>query len=178
VVSYDPAWAARFERWRARIAGALGATAMAIEHVGSTSVPGLHAKPIVDIQVSVAEPDGEDAYVPALASIGLQLRSRDSLHRFLRPFRGHPREVHVHVCAAGSEWEREHLLLRDYLRAHPGAARTYGDTKRELAIRWRDDSVAYGEAKTTVILEALRSAQEWAARTRWGVARPGKALTA
>lgn len=174
LVPYDPAWPARFERWRARIAGALGTHGLAIEHVGSTAVPGLHAKPIVDIQVSVADLDDEDAYVPALASVGLQLRSRDSLHRFLRPVRGQPREVHVHVCAAGGEWEREHLLLRDYLRAHRVAAHTYGATKQELAAEWREDPAAYTEAKTAVILDALSAAAEWASQTGWGVAGPGR----
>ncbi len=169
IVTYDPGWPARFERWRARIATALGTTALAIEHLGSTSVPGLAAKPIVDIQMSVAELEDESAYVPALAELGLQLRTRDALHRHLRPFAGRPRDVHVHVCAQGGNWEREHLLLRDYLRTHPHAVLAYATAKQELAVRWREDSVAYGEAKSDVILTALRAAEEWAATTGWTV---------
>ncbi len=169
VVAYDPGWPAHFERWRARIAAALGTTALAIDHVGSTAVPRLAAKPIIDIQVSVPELEDEGAYVPALAELGLQLRTRDALHRFLRPFAGRPRDVHVHVCAQGGNWEREHLLLRDYLRTQPHALLSYGAAKQALAPRWREDSVAYGEAKSDVILETLKAAEEWAVSTGWSV---------
>ena len=79
--------------------------------------------------------------------------------------------MHVHVCAAGGDWEREHLLLRDYLRAHPHAVHAYGAAKHELAVRWREDTVAYGEAKSDVILPALHAAEEWAANTGWSAAR-------
>jgi GrpB-like predicted nucleotidyltransferase (UPF0157 family) len=171
VITYDPEWPARFEQWRARIVAVLGIAALAIEHVGSTAVPGLAAKPIIDIQVSVAELEDEGAYVPALAQVGLQLRSRDALHRFLRPFADRPRDVHVHVCAEGGSWEREHLLLRDYLRTHPHAVSTYGATKQDLAPRWREDSVAYGEAKSDVIIQTLQTAEEWATSTGWTVGR-------
>ncbi|HLY47812.1 MAG TPA: GrpB family protein [Solirubrobacteraceae bacterium] len=177
IVAYDPGWPERFERWRARIAGVLGRSALAIEHVGSTSVPGLAAKPIVDIQVSVAALENESAYVPALAEVGLQLRSRDELHRHLRPFAGFPRDVHVHVCAQGETWEREHLLLRDYLRTHPHAVLAYGAAKQELAVRWREDSVAYSEAKSDVILDTLRAAEDWAASTGWAVGGEARRLT-
>ena len=85
VADYDPAWPKADERWRRRVAAALGRTAIRIEYVGSTSVPGLAAKPIVDIQVSVADLGGEPRYVPPLQATGLVLRSRDELHRFLRP---------------------------------------------------------------------------------------------
>ncbi len=78
---------------------------MRIEHVGSTSVPGPAAKPIVDVQVSAADLDDEAAYVPPIEAVGLQLRSRDELHRYFRPFRGAPRDIHVHVCHVGSALE-------------------------------------------------------------------------
>jgi GrpB-like predicted nucleotidyltransferase (UPF0157 family) len=134
ITGYDPAWPQTYERWRQRVAAALGRTAIRIDHVGSTSVPGLAAKPIVDIQVSVADPGGEPRYVPPLQAIGLVLRSRDELHRFLRPPAGQPREVHVHVCAAGGQWENDHLLFRDYLRAHPAACRRYAEAKRAAVV--------------------------------------------
>lgn len=169
VVAYDATWPERFEHWRARISAGLGARALAIEHVGSTAVPGLCAKPIVDIQISVVDQEDESAYAPALAGVGLQLSSRDSLHRYLRPFPKRPREVHAHVCSAGSVWEREHLLFRDYLRFHPQAASAYGEAKRQLADRWREDRAAYSEAKSPVILAALRAAEEWAASLGWQV---------
>ena len=167
VVDYDPAWPQTYERWRQRVAAALGRTAIRIEHVGSTSVPGLAAKPITDIQVSVADLGGEPSYVPPLQAIGLVLRSRDELHRLLRPPAGQPHEVHVHVCAAGGQWERDHLLFRDYLRAHPAACLRYAEAKRASVRRWSDDGWAYTEAKTGVILDVLEQAEDWATATNW-----------
>ena len=164
VVAYDPAWPGRYQWWRDRLAGQLGGTALRIEHVGSTAVPGLPAKPTIDVQVSVADLDEESRYVPQIEQVGVQLRSRDTLHRFFRPFAGQPREVHVHVCQAGSEWESEHLLFRDYLRSHPGARDAYAQVKWEAAAVWWDDRIAYTEAKTAVILDLLHAAQAWRAR--------------
>lgn len=73
-------------------------------------MPGLAAKPVIDVQVSLDDPSHESDYVPALASLGLELRSRDDEHRFLRPFSEIPREVQVHVCLTGSAWERDRCL--------------------------------------------------------------------
>jgi len=159
VVDYDPEWPDQFERWRLLIRSALGPTAVRIEHVGSTSVVGLAAKPIVDVQVSIERLAAEDEYVPALEAVGLQLRSRDDWHRYFRPFPGQPRDVHVHVCAAGSEWEREHLLFRDYLRASPDVCDRYVQAKREAAEIWSDDGIAYTDAKTEIILAILEAAE-------------------
>jgi GrpB-like predicted nucleotidyltransferase (UPF0157 family) len=167
VVDYDPAWPRIYGRWRQRVTAALSGAAIRIEHVGSTSVPGLAAKPIVDIQVSVADLGGEPRYVPPLQAIGLVLRSRDELHRYFRPPADQPYEVHVHVCAAGGQWERDHLLFRDYLRAHPAACLRYAAAKRANARRWGDDGWAYTEAKTGVILDILEQAEDWALATGW-----------
>ena len=167
VVDYDPGWPQTYERWQQRASAALGRAAIRIEHVGSTSVPGLAAKPIVDIQVSVADLGGEPRYVPPLQAIGLVLRSRDELHRYLRPPAGQPYEVHVHVCAAGGQWEHDHLLFRDYLRAHPAACLRYAEAKRAAARRWSDDGWAYTDAKTGVILDVLKQAEDWAVVTGW-----------
>ena len=166
VVPYDPAWADRFESWRQRLAGILP-TARRIDHVGSTAVPGLAAKPVVDIQVSLADPTHESEYVPQLAGLGLELRSRDDEHRFFRPFSGTPREVHVHVCPAGSVWESDHVLFRDYLREAPAARDQYLAAKLDAAERWRDDRVAYADAKTAVILRVMHDARAWAAQNGW-----------
>jgi GrpB-like predicted nucleotidyltransferase (UPF0157 family) len=160
VVDYDPAWPRRYERWHATLRSCLGDTALRIEHVGSTSVPGLAAKPIVDIQVSVADLQDEPRYVPPLERAGVQLRSRDDEHRFFRPFPGTPRDVQVHVCAIGSAWEREHLLFRDYLRAHPEACDAYAAAKREAAAIWSDDGYAYTDAKSELVRAILDTARE------------------
>jgi len=167
VVAYDKEWPARFGSWRDLIAGVLEGVELRIDHIGSTSVPGLAAKPIVDVEVSVADISDEDTYVPDLDLLGIQLRSRDDLHRYFRPFAGRPRDVHIHVCPSGSEWEREHLLFRDYLRAKPAACEAYAEAKREASRVWMDDLWAYTDAKSGVILEILDEAQAWASATNW-----------
>jgi GrpB-like predicted nucleotidyltransferase (UPF0157 family) len=167
VVPYDPAWPAAFRVWRDRLAGHLGTAAQRIEHVGSTSVPGLAAKPIVDIQVSVASLGQEGVYVAPCQATGLQLRARDDEHRFFRPPAGRPREVHVHVCASGGSWERVHLLFRDFLRVSSRARESYAAMKREAALVWRDDRMGYTEAKNDLILDLLDEAEQWAAADGW-----------
>jgi GrpB-like predicted nucleotidyltransferase (UPF0157 family) len=169
VVRYDPAWPARFEAWRGSLASLLGPAARRIEHVGSTSVPGLAAKPIVDIQVSVTALNDEDGYVLPCETAGLQLRFRDDEHRYFQPPPGRPRDVHVHVCQQGGRWERVHLLFRDYLRSSGDARDAYAAVKREAARVWIDQLAAYGEAKSDVILGILDRAEDWAAATGWAV---------
>jgi GrpB-like predicted nucleotidyltransferase (UPF0157 family) len=159
VVDYDPRWPDRFAEWSGVVKRALGSTAVRVEHVGSTSVPGLAAKPVVDVQVSVRDLADEAAYVPQLEAVGLQLRSRDVFHRYFRPFAGRPRDVHVHVCEVGSEWEADHLLFRDHLRTDPEARDHYARAKREAAALWSDDGIAYTEAKTAVVLHHLEEAR-------------------
>ena len=150
VAAYDASWPGRYQRWRDRlVARRLADTALRIEHVGSSAVPGLAAKPTIDVQVSVADLDDESRYVAPIEQAGVQLRSRDALHRFLRPFAGQPREVHVHVCQAGSDWECEHLLFRDYLRSHPAArdASDPGGNNTQHVHVVPDDRIARTEAK-------------------------------
>jgi GrpB-like predicted nucleotidyltransferase (UPF0157 family) len=164
IVPYDEAWPDRYSRWRSRLAGALGSGALRIDHPGSTSVPGLAAKPTIDIQVSVARLEDEPGYVAPIEALGVQLRSRDVEHRFFRPFSGLPRDVHIHVCASGSEWERRHLLFRDYLRASPHAREAYARSKFLAAERWSDDRIAYTDAKDGTIRELIAEAEAWATR--------------
>jgi GrpB-like predicted nucleotidyltransferase (UPF0157 family) len=167
VVPYDPGWPERFEAWRGRLAGLLGPVACRIEHVGSTSVPGLAAKPIVDIQVSVPDMENEDGYVPVCETAGLQLRFRDHEHRYLQPVPGRPRDVHVHVCQQGGDWERVHLLFRDYLRDSAAGRDAYVAAKHDAARLWADQGAAYTEAKSDVILVLLDQAEAWAKATGW-----------
>ena len=169
LVPYDPEWPRRFARWRGRIRAALSATALRTEHVGSTSVPGLAAKPVIDIQVSVADIADEARYAGPLEPLGLQLSNRDDVHRYFSPIPEQPRELHLHVCQAGSAWERDHLLFRDYLRAHPAAADRYFAGKRAAAVTWRDDRWAYTEAKTDIILDILDDAEAWSRATGWAL---------
>jgi GrpB-like predicted nucleotidyltransferase (UPF0157 family) len=148
IADYDPAWPARFEQERRRIEAALGPLALGIQHIGSTAVPGLAAKPIIDVLVEVRDPDDEAAYAQRLESAGYVLRVRESRHRM---FRTPARDVHVHVWAVGSGEVSEYLLLRDWLRANADDRMLYEDAKRALAGRhWRDMN-DYAEAKSPVI---------------------------
>lgn len=157
IVEYDPSWPERFRRWREVLQTALGSAAVRIEHVGSTAVPGLAAKPIIDIQISVADLDDEASYVPQIEAAGVALRSRDAEHRYFRPAPGRPRDVQVHVCVAGGAWERDHVRFRDHLRANPAARRAYADLKRRLAARHVHDRLAYTEGKNEFVERALRA---------------------
>lgn len=180
IVPYRDEWAATFADWRERLQQRLQQTVARIEHVGSTAVPGLAAKPVIDVQVSVRDVDDEASYVPAIESVSVALRSRDPGHRYFRPAADAPRTVQIHVIEAGSEWEREHLLFRDFLRADAETRDRYGRLKLELAERYRDDRLAYNEAKTGFILDTLEDAEEWAAQVGWsmGRARPRSARRA
>jgi GrpB-like predicted nucleotidyltransferase (UPF0157 family) len=159
IVPYDQGWPQLYAGWHERLANALGPTARRIEHVGSTAVPGLPAKPTIDIQISLDDLEDESLYVPPIEALGVQLRSRDLEHRFFRPFSGLPRDVHLHACVVGSEWERRHLLFRDHLRANANAREAYTKAKLLAAERWRDDRIAYTEAKDDQIRELMAAAE-------------------
>ena len=126
IADYDPDWPSWFEEEATILREALGPIAQRIEHVGSTSVPGLAAKPVIDIQVSVASLNPREPIVTPLVAIGYQ-HSIDPIepqHEFFsRGYDGDGcRKVHVHVCEVGSDWERRHLAFRDELRQDPEAA--------------------------------------------------------
>jgi GrpB-like predicted nucleotidyltransferase (UPF0157 family) len=167
VVPYDPEWPARFKVWREKLAAALGKTARRIDHYGSTSIPGMPAKPVIDIHVGVDDMTREELYVPQIEAIGVQLRSRDSDQRFFRPFAGAPRDVHIHVCNLGSEWARKDLLFAAYLRRDAAARADYLRAKELAAAQWADDRIAYTEAKTQAVNAILPRAEEWARETGW-----------
>ena len=164
---YDPQWPARYESWRSKLLSVL--TPRRIDHIGSTAIPGLTAKSIIDIQVSVDDVADEAAYVPGFESLGVQLRNRDSEHRYFRPFAGLPRDVHVHVCNWGSAWERRHLLFVAYLKQSAGARNEYLAAKQAAVELWADDPVAYTEAKDAVIADITARAESWAAQTGWTI---------
>jgi GrpB-like predicted nucleotidyltransferase (UPF0157 family) len=163
VVDYDPIWTARFAGERDRIANALGAIARRIDHIGSTAVPGLAAKPIIDIDLSV--PDVEDEnYLEPLSAAGYQLRVRERGHRKVRTLE---RDVHVHICTIGSGWERRHLLFRDWLRRDTRDRGAYEQFKRELAQRDWSDMNAYADAKGPLIAEITLRAEALAQTYGW-----------
>ena len=167
LVPYDPDWPSLFTTWKERLLAVLDPKPGRIDHVGSTAVRALAAKPVIDIQVSVSDLENEPAYVPAIESLGVQLRSRETGHLYFRPFAGRPRDVHIHVCPTGSQWERRHLLFVAYLNADASARLRYAEAKQQAEARWADDRLAYTDAKSKCILEILESAEEWAAQTGW-----------
>jgi len=167
LVAYDPSWPVRFEQERARIVEALGPIAQRIDHVGSTAVRGLCAKPIIDIDLSVEDPDVEATYLPALKRAGYLLRVRSPGHRMVRSA---GLDVHVHVCRAGSPWERRHLLFRDWLRTDATDRARYGQVKQAVAEREWADMNEYAAAKNQ-IQEITERAERWARSTSWSVDR-------
>jgi putative glutamine amidotransferase len=150
---YDPGWPRRFETESARIAAALGDQVVRMEHVGSTAVPGLGAKPVVDIQVSVRSMVPRATYVEPLVQLGYRwaLDPWTDEHEFFSRDKGGRQAFHIHVCGQGSEWERRHLAFRDWLRTHPDDAAAYERLKRDLAERHPRDTYSYTDAKTSFI---------------------------
>ena len=168
IVAYDPAWPGRFAELGRELRTGLGEVALRIDHIGSTSVPGLAAKPIIDLQVSVAAFEPLEAFKQPLERLG-HVHRADNPERTKRYFREPPgrRRTHVHVRRAGSFSEQWALLFRDYLRAHGEVAAEYEAVKRRLAIRFVDDRHGYTDAKVPFMWEVIRRADEWAQAQGW-----------
>ena len=168
VVPADAGWAQEFRTYALRLRGALGPVARRIDHVGSTAVPGLDAKPIVDIQVSVRDLEPMAAYRDPLESLGYAYDPGNP-DRLKRAFRWPPgqRRTHLYVRAAGSFDEQLNLLFRDYLRAHSSDRAEYARVKWELAARFREDREGYVQAKEPTVWALLRRAHAWSQTTGW-----------
>jgi GrpB-like predicted nucleotidyltransferase (UPF0157 family) len=155
----DPSWAAQYAREEQRIRAALGPRAVQVEHVGSTSVPGLVAKPAIDIVLTVTDSADEAGYLADLEAAGYVLQFREPHwyeHRFLRD--RNP-DVQVHVFTVGSPEVERMLLFRDLLRSRPEERELYERTKRELAAQRWDYIQDYADAKSAVIEEIISRAQ-------------------
>jgi GrpB-like predicted nucleotidyltransferase (UPF0157 family) len=179
IVPYNPNWPAEFEQIAASIHAALGLLALRVDHIGSTSVPGLDAKDIIDVQVSVANFDAP--LVAVFQSIGYNLRpdiTGDHLppltkspaseweKRYFSPPAGQ-RPTHMHVRILGHANQRYALLFRDYLRATPAAAAGYGAFKHCLVSYHADNREIYTLIKDPVCDMIMTAAEDWAQRTRW-----------
>lgn len=165
ISEYDAKWPALFEEEAHRLRTAFGPTALRIEHVGSTSVPGLAAKPVIDIQVSVATLVPHGRYVDTMATLGYRhvaLGDFDRVYPFFHRPAEFPGTHHVHLCESGGAQERNHLAFRDYLRAHPHVAREYEALKRELAHAHDgltlESGQAYSRSKSEFVANVLRLA--------------------
>jgi GrpB-like predicted nucleotidyltransferase (UPF0157 family) len=157
VVEYDPAWPALYERERDLIGGTLSNLVADIEHVGSTAVPGLGAKPIIDIMIGLRSlADGEKCVGP-LEELGYEYKGEFGIpgRLYFRRIPGGKRSRQIHMVEIESDFWERHLLFRDYLREHPEEARDYYKLKVRLAAEFRADREGYTEAKT----EFIRSAE-------------------
>ena len=159
IVEYDLHWPLLYEQIRATVVAALGDLVLTVEHVGSTAVPGLAAKPIIDLDVVIPSASDIPAAIARLATFGyvyqgdLGIAGREA-------FRAPPQDPkhHLYVCPFDSEELRRHRAFRDYLLTHPDEVRAYGALKKTCALRFSDDRSAYVEAKGPFVAEILRRA--------------------
>lgn len=173
---HDPAWSQRFAALRAELARGLAGVAVRIDHIGSTAVPGLDAKPIVDLQIAVAAGVAgaaaaaacldEAALTPPMVALGYELRVREPAHLM---YRTPARDVHAHVWIAGGDDERRHLIFRDWLRRSPADRALYAAVKHGLAAREWDDMNDYAAAKSAVIADITARADAWAVESGWAL---------
>ena len=161
VVDYDPSWPDLFETLRRPVWAAVRDVALAIEHVGSTAVPGLAAKPVIDMDVVAASSNSMSEAIEKLATLGylhqgnLGIQDREAFES--------PQELpahHLYLCPQGSAVLANHLALRDFLRRDPAAAAEYGRIKKQLAARFPADIEGYIAGKTDFILAVLRNARQ------------------
>jgi GrpB-like predicted nucleotidyltransferase (UPF0157 family) len=159
IADYDPAWTERFEILRSRIGAVLGPLVAEIGHVGSTAIPGLAAKPIIDIDVLLCSEGDLQFAIERLATIGYDHQGNLGIpgrEAFRAPTSEFPH--HLYVCSSGSREYDRHITFRDHLRSHPEDARAYEHLKRSLAERFGSDRDAYTLAKTDFIEAILRRA--------------------
>jgi len=155
LVDYDPEWPALYAREEARIRSILGDRVVEIHHTGSTSVPGLAAKPVIDITLVVRDSSDEPAYVPDMAAAGYRLTIREPEWFEHRLFKGPDTNVNLHVFSPGCQEIERMVGFRDWLRTHPEDRDLYLRTKRELSTRTWAYVQNYADAKTKVVQEIL-----------------------
>ncbi|MEX2720477.1 MAG: GrpB family protein [Candidatus Wukongarchaeota archaeon] len=155
IVDYDPQWPIQYEEEKDRILGVIGHIVLAIEHIGSTAVPGLGAKPIIDIMIAVRHLADAEKGIEPLKSVGYEYvpEFEDSLpeRRFFWKSPPESRKYHIHMVELTSVFWQRHLLFRDYLRTRPKVAQEYYHLKKELAAKHGSDRDAYTDAKTSFI---------------------------
>jgi GrpB-like predicted nucleotidyltransferase (UPF0157 family) len=155
---YDPHWPDRYAEHAVRVRAALGERASRIEHVGSTSVPGLAAKPIIDIVLEVRDSADEAAYIGDLAGAGYLLRIREPDWFEHRLFNGADQDVNLHVFSTGCAETDRMVRFRDWLRVNEHDRELYAGAKRKLAARNWKDVQQYADAKSDVIAQIMRAA--------------------
>ncbi len=164
VVSYDLRWPDAFEKAAAEVREALGAHLLAIHHIGSTSVPGLQAKPVIDILAVVVDVNAVDARAPQMRVLGYQVMGEFGIEgrRYFRRDDSVGKRTHqIHAFVDGSPHVTRHLAFRDFMRARPDLASQYGDLKRQLAEAHPHDMDAYMDGKNGFITVMQARALEW-----------------
>lgn len=162
IVEYNHRWPIMYEEEKAQILSVIGGKILAIEHIGSTAVPGLGGKPIIDVMVGVRRLYIAKKCIEPLATIGYEYVPEYEVsipdRRYFR--KGPPeRHRHLHMIELGSNFWESHILFRDYLRAHPETAQEYYELKKELAARFGSDSLGFTNAKTKFIESVVKKAQ-------------------
>jgi GrpB-like predicted nucleotidyltransferase (UPF0157 family) len=156
LLPYDPLWPLEFDAEAARIRRACDALPLRLEHIGSTSIPGLSAKPIIDILAGCPPREPREPYIAAIRQLGYEHKGAYGIpgRDYFR--RGSPRSHHVHLFSWSSDAWRDHVRFRDALRADPALMREYDTLKRELAAAFANDGRKYTDAKGPFIRAALR----------------------
>ncbi len=170
VVDYDSRWPLLFEQEKTRILDVIAQVIVAVEHIGSTAVPGLGAKPTIDIMVGLRTLADAPECIPRLENIGYEYVEEDVAKRpqrrfFLKGPKG-DRTHHLHMVETSSELWLSHLLFRDYLRSHPDVARSYFELKMQLAAKFSSDKAAYWKAKSSFMDDVLARARAEKAAAR------------
>lgn len=168
VTPYDERWPYLYIELEEKLKNALGEVAIRIDHIGSTAIPGLDAKPIIDIQISVASFEPLNAFKEPLEKLGFVFKANnpDLTKRYFREMPG-TRRTHIHVRQAGSWSEQYSLLFRDYLRCHQEDCQKYADLKYQLAEKFRSNRLAYVDGKTFLIWEIMKKANKWSQEVGW-----------
>ena len=161
--SYNPIWSAAYETEADALKKIFGNSLIQIEHIGSTAIPGIKAKPIIDILISVNRIGVAEEMIPEMEALSYEHRGEFGIpgRRYFRKFTNGERSHHVHIYQSGHKAITRYLDFRDYLRIHPDRAQAYSQLKEELAVNFRDDRAMYSESKTDFILETNRLAAEW-----------------
>ena len=165
VVPYDAAWPAYYAQWAAVLQQVLGPVAIALHHIGSTAIPGLSAKPTIDVLGEVTALDAVDALNDALRAVGFEPRGENGTpgRRYFVRFAadGVNHAAHVHLFVSGHPEIQRHLLFRDYLRAHPTEAQLYERLKLALAAQFPFDPMQYTDGKTALVQALDERAAAW-----------------
>jgi GrpB-like predicted nucleotidyltransferase (UPF0157 family) len=172
ITNYDPEWRNLFLDIGSKLRSSLGELAVRIDHVGSTSVNGLDAKPIIDIQISVLNFDDERNYKTKIEKVGFVLRKEnpDKTKKYFREIPGN-RRTHIHVRRASSFSEQITLLFKDYLREHPEDCLKYAEEKHRLMKLYKNERPKYVEEKGPIVWEILQKAHIWSQEVGW---KPGR----